>query len=365
MARESQTAAKAPQSPGESLGCAPLERLPLDASDAAVLRAVVEGTVHSTGEEFFQSLVRNLATAIDVRYAFVAEFTEDNTRVRTLAYWSVDQAHENVEYQLEGTPCEDVVRGNLCHYPRGVKEKFPRDLPLVELEIESYLGVPLLDSAGATLGHLAVFDPRPMSDEPRRVPIFQIFAARAAAELARLRAERALRESKERYRDLFEEAPIAYVNEDLESRFISANRAAMEILGIKPEEVAGMMGMSLVPDTSDARRNEYRKPSRRLAVERRPEASFWSSAGKTMANRFGFNGGPGPIRAAATRARCSWTSPIAYLWSKKRPGLPPRTSISRKKSNQFTISTRLSVRAQVYLPCSTTCGWSPRQRLQS
>ena len=51
-----------------------------------------------------------------------------------------------------------------------------------------------------------------------------------------------------------EEAPIAYVKEDLESRFISANRAAQRILGIKPEEVAGFVGLSLVPDRPDARR---------------------------------------------------------------------------------------------------------------
>ena len=47
---------------------------------------------------------------------------------------------------------------------------------------------------------------------------------------------------------------IAYVKEDLESRFISANRAAQRILGIKPEEVAGIVGLSLVPDTPDAQR---------------------------------------------------------------------------------------------------------------
>src|SRR5207245_10318731 len=55
-------------------------------------------------------------------------------------------------------------------------------------------------------------------------------------------------------RDLYEEAPIAYVIEDLESRFISANRAAQRILGIKPEEVVGTVGLSLVPDRPDAQR---------------------------------------------------------------------------------------------------------------
>ena len=53
---------------------------------------------------------------------------------------------------------------------------------------------------------------------------------------------------------MYEEAPIAYVKEDIESRFISANRAAQRILGLKPEEVVGTVGLSLVPKRPDAQR---------------------------------------------------------------------------------------------------------------
>ena len=97
--------------------------------------------------------------------------------------------------------------------------------------IESYLGVPLLDDAGNHLGHLAVFDERPMPAEPRRLFIFRIFAARAAAELGRLRAERRLRDSEQRYRDLYDEAPIAYLSTGTDGRFQSANRTAARLLG--------------------------------------------------------------------------------------------------------------------------------------
>jgi hypothetical protein len=41
------------------------------------LRAVVEGTAAVTGGEFFRSLVRHLARALHVRYAFIAECTDD------------------------------------------------------------------------------------------------------------------------------------------------------------------------------------------------------------------------------------------------------------------------------------------------
>jgi PAS domain S-box-containing protein len=224
-----------------------------DDDEVAALRAIVEGTARHTGQEFFQSLVRHLAGAMGTRYALVAEFAGP-WRARTMAYWFRDGIIDNVEWDLRGTPCEEVMRGNLCHHPAGVKERFPDDRPLVEWGIESYLGVPLCDARGEHLGHLAVFDERPMPAEARQLFTFRIFAARAAGELERLRLERSLVESNERFRDLYEEAPIAYVHEDLQSRFIRANRAAQRILGLQPEEVAGTLGLSLVPDTPDAQR---------------------------------------------------------------------------------------------------------------
>jgi formate hydrogenlyase transcriptional activator len=226
---------------------------PAEVGDAAALQAIAEGTAQSTGAEFFRKLVQHLARALGVEYAMVAEFAGES-RVRTLAYWKQGVIADNLEYDLPGTPCEDVVRGNLCHHPSGVARKFPQDVPLTEMAIESYLGVPLVARDGRHLGHLCVFDRRSMPAEPQQLLIFKIFAARAAAELERLRIEQSLIESEQRYRDLFEEAPIAYVLEDVDSRFIKANHAAIRILGLKPEEVAGTLGMSLVAETPENKR---------------------------------------------------------------------------------------------------------------
>jgi formate hydrogenlyase transcriptional activator len=221
------------------------------AEEIDALRAIVEGTAEATGDEFFRSLVRHLVAALGVQYAFVAEFAGVRTRVRTLAYWAKDRIALNLEFDLPGTPCEDVVTGKLCHHPMDVQRQFPRDQGLIDLHIESYLGVPLMDMDGRVLGHLAVFDERPMPEEPRKLFIFRIFAARAAAELNRLRMEQMLKESEQRYRDLFDEAPIPYVYEDTDTRFVSANRAFMKLLGLKPEDVPGTIGMTLVAKTPE------------------------------------------------------------------------------------------------------------------
>jgi formate hydrogenlyase transcriptional activator len=236
--------ASAPISHGEALA---------DASDdSSVLRAIVEGTAQSVGDDFFRLLVQHLAVAIDAQFVMVAEFTDAGRRyVRTLAYWMEDRIGANVEYDLAGTPCQDVVEGGMCHHPNGVAEKFPEDRPLVDRGIQSYLGVPLIDADGVVLGHLAAFDRRPMPRAPRLVSIFRIFAARATAELQRLRREEQLRRSEQQYRDLFDEAPIAYVYEGTDTQFVSVNRTGLRLLGLKPEEVADTVGMSLVADTPE------------------------------------------------------------------------------------------------------------------
>lgn len=222
--------------------------IPVHEVDA--LQFIVEGTIRNVGEHFFQSLVLNLCRAMNVQNAFVAEFAGSNSRVRTIAFCKHETIVENEEWDLAGTPCEDVVRGELCHHPSHVFDRFPNDLALKT--IDSYLGVAMRDSSGHVLGHLAVFDEKPLPAELKLLNTFQIFAARAAAEVERLRQEKLLRESNERFRDLFDEAPIAYVLEDLESRFIKANHKAMDVLGIRPDEVVGTIGKSFIPDTPEA-----------------------------------------------------------------------------------------------------------------
>ena len=88
--------------------------------DLRALHAVVEGTARGTGQEFFQSLVRHLAEAIDVHYAVVAEFPNAPPHVRTLAFWERDRIVGNFEYDFTGTPCAEIVGGDGVKARRGL-----------------------------------------------------------------------------------------------------------------------------------------------------------------------------------------------------------------------------------------------------
>ncbi len=158
------------------------------------LRSVVEGTAAVTGGDFFSALVRHLASAIGVRYAFVTECTDQTkTRVRTLALWSGESLADNIEYDLALTPCERVFEGEVCHHANNLQQLFPHDTPLVSMEAESFIGLPMCADSGDIIGHLAVLDVKPMPNASHAMSVLSIFAARAGAELQRLKAEQELR----------------------------------------------------------------------------------------------------------------------------------------------------------------------------
>ncbi|HXV79787.1 MAG TPA: GAF domain-containing protein, partial [Candidatus Binatia bacterium] len=155
------------------------------------LRDITAGTAASTGDEFFRSLVKHLAHALEVRYCFVAKCTEKTKkRVRMLAFWAGESFGENMEFPLAGTPCEDVIQGNVCSYADRLQVLFPEDQALVALGAQSYAGVPLINAARNILGHLVVIDDKPRVFNEQAFSILQIFAARAGAELERVRAHK-------------------------------------------------------------------------------------------------------------------------------------------------------------------------------
>ncbi len=215
------------------------------------LRAILAGTAAATGEPFFAALVKNLAQALDKHGALVEEYFEESQRLRLLAFWMEEKLlWQGLEYEVKGTPCEPVIRERtIFHFPDNVQALFPNNGALKEIGAASYMGVPLLGVDGKVLGTLAVIDKRPLPKEPRGMALLRIFADRAAAELQRLRAEAALREREERYRDLYDEAPIAYQSVGVDGRIRSANRRAAELFGYTMNELIGRPVFDLMADT--------------------------------------------------------------------------------------------------------------------
>lgn len=212
------------------------------------LRMIVEGTASVTGEDFFRSLVRSLAQALGVRYALVSECVDAlPTRVRSFAFWQGDEFGDQLEYDLQGTPCERIINSKSCQcFPEQIQAFFPEDAALVEMQAQSYAGIALLGSTGNLLGHLAVLDDQLMENQPRTQALLEIFAARAAAEIERKQAEDALRISETKFSTAFRSSPDAItISTFNDGCYVEMNDSCLRMLGYGREEMLGCSAAEL------------------------------------------------------------------------------------------------------------------------
>jgi diguanylate cyclase (GGDEF)-like protein len=170
--------------------------------DDQAFRSIVKGTSAKTGNEFFQSLVRHLASALPARCAMVSEVLEGHDgKCQIIAGWNGEMTKKlfwkqfvnDQQYEASHTPYEDLLSGRVSFYSEGVQKAFPNELFLKEMGAESYAGVPFFDSSLNIMGHIVVFDRRPMLDKERTISILRVFASRAGAELERQRAEETIK----------------------------------------------------------------------------------------------------------------------------------------------------------------------------
>ncbi|AMW29240.1 GAF domain-containing protein [Arthrospira platensis] len=197
-----------------------------------ILRAIVMGTASVTGADFFPALVQNLARCLDIPYVFVTEVVSDEQplKLRTLAFWSQDDFADNHEYELEYSPCAVVLETQkVCLYADNLQQIFPENQYFKQLNVHSYLGIPLMAQNQKAIGILSILDVKPLVQDELAQAVLNIFASRAATELQRKWAEEAKNQAYEDLEIRVEERTSALKNINIALENQIQERMATEI----------------------------------------------------------------------------------------------------------------------------------------
>ena len=218
-----------------------------------ILDALVAGAGARTGEDFFHELVKQTSLALGTKGVWVTEWLPETRRLRALAFWYDGAPFGDYEYAIAGTPCEPVVETcDLFLVEDRVIELFPDDQDLGPMNAVSYMGIPLLDTDGEMLGHLAVLHDAPLAGEESIKAVFRIFADRAAGELRRLRRERDLRDREAKLSGLVGSAMDAILELNDELMVVSMNPAAEKAFGCTSAQAGSApMARLLTPESHE------------------------------------------------------------------------------------------------------------------
>lgn len=233
-----------------------------DARSLHALKIVLEATAAVTGKDFFLRLVRHIAEATGVRYAFISQAHIDSSQAHTdefetLAAWADGEIIPNQRFDFNDVPCcKAAFRQGCFLLDNQLQLQYPNNPLFVQLNAQSYLGVAIKGTNGQAIGNLCILDDGPLQQPQVAKTLLEIFAVRAGAEIERLQAEAQLEQANTKLTRLVEvgahelkqrEAELQdfvdNANDLILSFFVDngyfeyANHACRHILGYSDEDI--------------------------------------------------------------------------------------------------------------------------------
>ena len=168
----------------------------------AAVANIAESVSHLVGQGFMQNLTNALSRSLEMKWVMIAAPEMANGGYLTTLAASENGAEiDDMSFPTPADPSNGIMGQTVVVHHAAAYKLFPENKILAALKIDSYVGAPLFDADGAASGVLAAFDVAPLPDDYTVLPVMEIFAARAAAELNRLRAFEAQRQSEQKFRD--------------------------------------------------------------------------------------------------------------------------------------------------------------------
>lgn len=150
----------------------------------STIREISDALAGKYGRQLFRELLIKSNSIIDADFMFIGEVS--GQEIETTCLVSHLDEIPNIKYKLRNTPCENVYNNNVCVYKEDIVNLFPKDKLLMEMQVESYIGVPIFNSSKKVVGIWVALFKNKLENETMFLQIMDLFKERIGSELERI-----------------------------------------------------------------------------------------------------------------------------------------------------------------------------------
>jgi len=201
---------------------------------------ILKGTYNEVGGDFFKSITKALAETLGMTYAFIGEVSQLESNyplVDTVTFWNKATFKPNFSYNLEGSPCENVIDRKQLIVSDNVAELYPLDVGLRKLGARSYIGTPIFYKDGAPMGIVVVMDTKPINISKEEAYKLHLFANRIGTEMEWVKNDIKLAEQESKLRTTIKSLPNPVYVQNNEGIYENCNDAFLEFFDIKESDI--------------------------------------------------------------------------------------------------------------------------------
>ena len=220
-----------------------------ETTDKILMRKALEDlldlSVESKETQSFEAVCKSVLELLGVSYVSINQ--TKNGIGQSLAIWSRGGKQDKKTYDLEGTPCQQLLDKDHFTIGDGLQQRFPDNEFIKKMRVDSYVGVALKKASGEVIGNICLMDDKPNYREQLCINIVKLFARRVESEIERQQALHALKESEARVKAVIYSSVDGILTVDENGIIESCNPAASNILKCCPIAVIGKSVKYIIP----------------------------------------------------------------------------------------------------------------------
>ena len=136
---------------------------------------------------YMQGIIKQLSNSLqNAEFVFMGKLESGSKELISTEYiYNKGSLIANFDFSINGSVSEAVVKEGVQSITENIQQVFPKDRLLADMDIESYIGVPLLNKEQEVIGVLSALFLSPLKNEQLDKSIIQFFAQRISVELER------------------------------------------------------------------------------------------------------------------------------------------------------------------------------------